>query len=151
MRLLAAYKELDHILSEKEISRPVIVIADGHGSRFDEIVLSFLQEALMLLFILHPDTSGGTQTHDQMNAKLHSLYDQKKESLYTSISTLNRESFMNILSEAWPEFAAPSILVNAVRRVGLSSTGININNLTQELFLHTEKLLNGTQSPAKDS
>ena len=43
--LLALYKELNHILTEKEIPRPVIVIADGHGSRFGESVLSFLQEA----------------------------------------------------------------------------------------------------------
>ena len=104
--LLAAYKELDIILSEKEIQRPVLIIADGHGSRFHEGVLEFLQERFMYMFILPPDTSGGTQVHDQMNAKLHSLYDQKKELLYTSISTLNRECFMNILSEAWAEFAA---------------------------------------------
>ena len=115
--LLAAYKELDIILSEKEIQRPVLIIADGHGSRFHEGVLEFLQERSMYMFILPPNTLGGTQVHDQMNAKLHSLYDQKKELLYTSISTLNRVCFMNILSEAWAEFAAPSVLINTAKRV----------------------------------
>ena len=106
--LLGAYKELDCVLTQEDIPRPVIIIADGHSSRFDEKVLSFLQAALLLIFILHPDTSGGTQVHNQMNAKLHSLYDEKKALLYSSISTLNRECFMNILSEAWPEFPAPA-------------------------------------------
>ena len=57
--LLAAYKELDRVLSEKEVPRPVIIVTDGHLSRFDENVLSFLQSAQLNLFILHPDTSGG--------------------------------------------------------------------------------------------
>ena len=149
--LLDAYKELDHVLTQEDIPRPVIIVADGHSSRFDENVLSFLQAALLVLFILHADTSGGTQVHDQMNAKLHSLYDEKKELLYSSISTLNRESFMNILSEAWPEFAAPSVLVNAARRVGLSNEGLNITWMNQEMFKRADYLLNGAVSPAKTS
>ena len=125
--LLDAYKLVNSVLTEKEVPRPVIVVADGHGSGFDETVLSFLQEALMFLSILHPDTSGGTQLHDQMNGRLHSLYDQNKEELYTTISTLNRQCFMNILSESWADFAAPERLCNAGRRVGLSNVGLNIN------------------------
>ena len=149
--LLGAYKELGRVLMQEDIPRPVIFIADGHSSRFDEKVLSFLQAALLIHFLLHPDTSGGTQVHDQMNAKLHSLYNEKKVLLYSSISTLNRECFMNILSEAWSEFAAPSILVNAARRVGLSNEGLNITWMNQEMFKHVDYLLNGTESPAKTS
>ena len=89
--LLDAYKEVDRVLMLKEVPRPVILIADGHSSRFDESVLSFLQTVLILLFILHPDTSGGTQTHNQMNGLLHLLYGDKKAELYTTISTLNHE------------------------------------------------------------
>ena len=146
--LLGAYKELGRVLTQEDIPRPVIIIADGHSSRFDEKVLSFLQAALLILFILHPDTSGGTQVHDQMNAK---LYNEKKALLYSSISTLNRECFMNILSKVWPEFAAPSILVNAARRVGLSNEGLNITWMNQEMFKRVDYLLNGTESPAKTS
>ena len=76
--LLDGYKQVNRVLSENEVPRPVIVITDGHLSRFDETVLTFLRQALMLLFILHPDTSGGTQLHDQMNGRLHSLYDKKR-------------------------------------------------------------------------
>ena len=33
--LLAAYQELDHHLEAKNVTRPVVIIADGHASRFD--------------------------------------------------------------------------------------------------------------------
>ena len=49
--LLAAYKELNRHLNDINTKRPVIVLADGHGSQFNE----------MWLFILPPDTSGVTQ------------------------------------------------------------------------------------------
>ena len=149
--LLSAYKELDRELTKESIPRPVIIIADGHSSRFGEAVLEFLQAALLYLFILHPDTSGGTQLHDQMNAKLHALYDEKKALIYSSVSTLNRECFMNILSEAWPEFATPSLLVKAARRVGLSSEGLNINWMNQEMFKRADYLMHGPATPAKES
>ena len=149
--LLSAYKELDRELTKESIPRPVIIIADGHSSRFGEAVLEFLQAALLYLFILHPDTSGGTQLHDQMNAKLHALYDEKKALIYSSVSTLNRECFMNILSEAWPEFATPSLLVKAARRVGLSSEGLNINWMNQEMFKRADYLINRPATPAKES
>ena len=147
--LLDAYKLVDSVLTEKEVPRPVIVVADGHGSRFDETVLSFLQESLTFLFILHPDALGGTQLQDQMNGRLHSLYDQNKEELYTTISTLNRQCFMNILSESWADFAAPELLCNAGRRVGLSNVGLNINWMNQEMFAQAEALRLPSTPPHK--
>ena len=38
--LLATYKELNRHLNDINTKRPVIVLADGHGSRFDKKVLS---------------------------------------------------------------------------------------------------------------
>ena len=149
--LLSAYQQLDRVLAEKGVSRPIIIVRDGHTSRFDENVLSFLQQASLRLFILHPDTSGGTQTHDQMNGRLHSLYDEKKAELYTTISTLNRESFMNILSAAWDECSDPELLRNAARRVGLIATGFNINWMNQEMFDRAENLRGSTSTPSKQN
>ena len=45
--LLAAYKELNRHLNDINTKRPVIDLADGHGSWFDEKVLSFLEENQM--------------------------------------------------------------------------------------------------------
>jgi len=37
--LLAGYKNLDDVLVSRKVERPVVLIADGHGSRFDENVM----------------------------------------------------------------------------------------------------------------
>ena len=41
--LLAAFKKFDEYLKEKNIKRPVVLLSDGHSSRFDYHVMSFLQ------------------------------------------------------------------------------------------------------------
>ena len=40
VRLLAVYKELNRHLNDVNTTRPVIILAHGHGSLFDEKVLS---------------------------------------------------------------------------------------------------------------
>ena len=117
-------------------------------------VLVFLNENEMYLFILYPDTSGGTQTHDQCNGRLHALYDEKKEQLYSTIAVLNREAFMTILSECWEEFLTRDRLLAASKRVGITSSGLNINWMNQEMFKRADYLLNGPPevfSPAEPS
>ena len=86
--LLAAYKELNRHLNDINTKCPVIVLADGHGSQFNENVLSFLGENQMWLFILPPDTSGVTQMPDQMNNWLHNEYEKSKSELYSEMNNL---------------------------------------------------------------
>lgn len=45
------------------------------------------------------DTLSTTQMRDQINQKLHSLYEQKKSEMYTEYLGLNQECFMNILAK----------------------------------------------------
>lgn len=139
--LLDAYKELDMVLMEKNITRPVIVIADGHGSRFDEEVLTFLLSKSMHMFIIPPDTSGQTQMHDQMNGKLHTLYQESKDKLYSDLSNLNRESFMHILSDLWKEWIKPDLIRIAAKKVGITCDGLNIDWMNQDMFRRAEALL----------
>ena len=56
--LLAGYETLNDVLNRRNIKRPVVVIADGHASRFDEKVMSYCKEKDLRQFILPPDTSG---------------------------------------------------------------------------------------------
>nr|XP_047129891.1 uncharacterized protein LOC124809920 [Hydra vulgaris]XP_047129892.1 uncharacterized protein LOC124809920 [Hydra vulgaris] len=57
--LLDLHKKFDIYLSEENIQRPVVMLADGHSSRFDYNVLHFLHEKKINLFISPPDTTGG--------------------------------------------------------------------------------------------
>ena len=51
--LLAAYQELDCHLEAKNVTRPVVIIADGHASRFDLSVLVFLRDKQLILITFH--------------------------------------------------------------------------------------------------
>ena len=99
--MLDAYKELDSVITRNNIQRPVIVVTDGHSSRFDISVQLHLVEKQMNQIVLYPDTTGVTQTHDQINQRLHSEYEAEKARLYPQLASLNRESFMKILSQIW--------------------------------------------------
>ena len=58
--LLAAYKQLNKVLTKKNVIRPVVALSDGHSSRFDSEVLSFLRSVSIFLFIGPSDTTGVT-------------------------------------------------------------------------------------------
>ena len=117
--LLEAYRKFDKYLTEENIQRPVVVLADGHSSRFDYKVLYFLRENLIYLFITPADTTGVTQLLDQdPNSSLHREYDAEKKKLFPSFQTINREGFMTILGNIWDKWATSESIIKAARRVG---------------------------------
>ena len=72
--LLAAYKLFDKYLEEESVDRLVVLVSDGHSSRFDCDILSFLKEKGIRLFLSPPDTTGILQLLDQINQMLHKCY-----------------------------------------------------------------------------
>ena len=139
--LLDAYKKLDAYIEEKTIVKPVVILSDGHASRFDGDVLSFLREELMRLYISYPDTTAITQLLDQINQNLHSEYRKAKSDLFSSEMTINREGFMWILAEIWDKWATKDIIVAAGKRVGISKNGLNVEWMQQDKFQHAAALL----------
>ena len=118
---LAAYKKLDKHLTDKAIERPVVLLADGHSSRFDFKVLQFLCENKINLFVSPPDTTGVTELLDQApNSKLHQNYNCK---LFTPFQIINQEGFMNIFGTRWDDWASSDNLTAAAKRVGISKEG----------------------------
>lgn len=133
--LLDVYKRFDKYLSNNNIQRPIVMLADGHSSRFDYKVLHFLREKQLHLYITPPDTTGVTQLLDQSpNQNLHREYNKAKEKLFTAFQTINRENFMSILGEMWDKWASEDIIINAAKRVGISTTGLNVNDMQQDKF-----------------
>ena len=78
----AACVEFDEYLTEHEVQRPVVLLGDGHSSRFDFDVLTFLLAKLIWLFISPADTTGVTQYLDQLNKNLHHEYRKSKDSMF---------------------------------------------------------------------
>lgn len=103
----------------------------------------------MRQFILPPDTSGVTQKHDQLNDRLHSRYEETKSSMFSCYHSLNREDFMNILGEIWEEWAQPYNIIKAGKRVGISSSGLNVDWMDQSKFERAEAILNPPKTPER--
>ena len=95
------------------------------GTVFDSYVLTFLR-GKNRLFITPPDTTGATQLLDQINQKLHSEYRSAKSELFIPFMTINREGFMKILATLWPEWASKERIINAGKKVGISSGGLSV-------------------------
>ena len=89
----------------------------------------------MSLHVLLPDTTGATQKHDQVNKKKSILPTETlKTDLFSPFSTINREGFMTILSQAWPKWYRNELLQAAGKRVGITESGLNVNWMQQEMF-----------------
>ena len=98
--MLDAYKRFDKYLDEENIVCPVVVLSDGHSSRFDFAVLKFLCEKSIHSFIMPPDTTVVTQLLDQSpNTRLNQEYSKKREEQFTPFQTINRKGLMNILAQ----------------------------------------------------
>ena len=82
--LLAAYKEFDCYLTTNNIQRPVVIVSDGHSSRFNYEVMKFLKEKNICLFLSPPDTTGLTQLLDQVNKSLHLAYKNEKQNQFSN-------------------------------------------------------------------
>ena len=138
--LLACYKQFNQYLTEAEVQKPVVLLSDGHSSRFYYEVLRYLKDN-DIMFISPPDTTGVTQLLDKINQLLHLKYKNEKERLFTSMSTLNREAFMIILGEIWSTWAPPDSITNAAKRVGITDLGLSVEHMQKDKFSQAENCI----------
>ena len=115
--LLAAYEEFNAYLEKNKVKKPVVLLSDGHSSRFDDDVLQYLEDQQIRLFIGPPDTTGVTQLLDQTNQSLHKEYREKKGQLFSPFATVDKDGFMTILANMWDSWTTPVKLINAAKRV----------------------------------
>ena len=129
------------------IAKPVVLLSDGHSSHFDEEILGYLQSEDIHLFLGLPDTTSVTQLLDQINGVLHSSYRTSKNQLFTPFSAINCEGFMEVLSTLWPQWTTKEKIINAARRVGIASNGLDVNWMQQDKFAQAERILTGITTP----
>ena len=114
--------------------------------------MTFLHEKEIYLNISPPDTTAVTQLLDQINHSIHDRYRQKKDEIFEPHHTINREGFMEILSEMWPTWCSTASITAAAKRVGISSTGLNVGWMQKEKFQRAQSLLHsGEEQPACSS
>ena len=141
--LRAAYEEFKRYLTEKNVERPVVVLTDGHSSRFDLDLLKFLVEHEIYMFLTPPDTTGITQLLDQVNKGLHHAYRNSKGELFDSNAKVEREGFMMVLGNMWPTWVSREALVNAGKRVGVGSEGLSVEYMQKDKFEQAALCMSG--------
>ena len=67
---LQSYKQFNNYLIKEKIKKPVVMLTDGHSSRFTLPVVKFCQSAEIYQFVSPPDTTAVTQVLDQVNSSL---------------------------------------------------------------------------------
>ena len=142
---LHAIKKFEDYLDEKCITKPVILLTDGHSSRFDVDVLRSMVNDTISAFVSPPDTTSVTQPLDQINATLHTSYRKEISDLFLE-SYVNKEVFMNILGKMWPTWASKDSVVGAFHRVGISKEGLSVEFMQQKKFKAAEMILDSVQS-----
>ena len=112
----------------------------------------FLCKKEIYLNISPPDTTAVIHLLDQINHSIHDRYRQKKDEIFEPHHTINREGFMEILSEMWPTWCSTASIKAAAKRVGISSTGLNVGWMQKEKFQRAQSLLHsGEEQPACSS
>lgn len=148
--LLDTYKFFnDKYLVKHKIQKPVALLSDGQSSRFDDDVLRYCKHNDINLFLSSPETTGITQLLDQINQNLHSHY--RKENLFLPTQTINKERFMEILGDRWNEWATPNTILNAAKKVGITSTILNKNFMQVERFAQAEEIMEVEENDSEEN
>ena len=129
--LQAAYKTFDNIIVQKGVQKTVLVVTDGHSSRFCPESMTYLFSNDLGLFLGPPDKTSVTQLLDQINQSLHAPYRTSKKNIFTNEMTVDKEGFMSIsiLAEIWPTWATSDTIQKAAKLVGVSKGGLNVGGL----------------------
>lgn len=115
-----------------------IVLTNGLSCKFDLNVLDFLRSnlksTLMFLLIRPPYTTGVAELLEQVNQRLYNECRNVKTSLFSSSMTINREHFLIILADLWPNWVPKETINCNWKTVSISSSGLNGEWIQQEKF-----------------
>ena len=79
---LASYKIFAKAIKQNKVQKPIVVLTDGHSSRFDADVMQFCRKEDIHLFMGLTDTTELTQLLDQVFANLHPYYSNEKDQVF---------------------------------------------------------------------
>ena len=79
---LASYKIFAKAIKQNKVQKPIVVLTDGHSSRYDADVMQFCRKEDIHLFMGLTDTTELTQLLDQVFANLHPYYSNEKDQVF---------------------------------------------------------------------
>ena len=123
---LASYKMFAKAVKKNKVQKPIVVLTDGDSSRYDADVMQFYRKEDIPQFMGLPDTIELTQL-------------------------LDWEGFMQILASIWDVWTTKESLIKAARRVGITSSGININDMQKDKFAREKGVTQLTPTKSSDN
>ena len=109
---LTAAQEFGNNWEQKGVQCPVVLLSDGHSSRLNHNVFTFL------------------------------LNKQIQASMFTDFNILNREALMLILANNWDKWVLNETLVNAARKVGITAAQLSMKMMQLDKFARATKCMN---------
>lgn len=126
-----ALARFDEYLETNGVMRPVLLLTDNHHSRFDEQTLCYVSEKQIFLYSPPPDSKSVTQPLNLINTPLYETYTKQVSNLFNG-STINRETFINLLGHIWPTWTTSEGIVNGFYSVGITNTGLSVKWMQQQ-------------------
>ena len=121
----------------KGVQKPVLVVTDGHTSRFSLDSISYL---------FSNTTIGSNQS-----VPTHTHYRKSKKNIFSNNMTIDKEEFMSILAEIWPTWPTSESIQKAAKLVGVSKDGLNIDWKFDKAEIQSSRLQQNMQEQAKYS
>ena len=90
---LASYKMFAKAVKQNKVQKPVVVLTDGHSSRYDADVMQFCRKEDIHQFMGLPDTTELTELLDQVFANLYACYSNEKDQVFDG-EKVNQEGFI---------------------------------------------------------
>lgn len=99
-------------------------------------------------FISPSYTTGVTDLLDQLNKNIHQEYEEEKSAMLTEFNSLNRESFMLILTNIWPKWVTKDKLINAAKQLGIRNETVSVEFMQHEKFKKAEEYMGQEAAPS---
>ena len=77
----------------------------------------------------------------RIRQRLHAEYRTEKDNLFTPAMSIHHEDFMMTLGNIWGNWAPPKKIINAAKRVGISSQGLDVGWMQQDKFETAARLM----------
>jgi hypothetical protein len=136
-------------LRKRGITDDVVLLTDGGPGRHNEGVLTELEDSTekphISMYLIPPNTSHFLQAPDQIFVHLHRVLNTAIQEWHDLPKNrkkgIGKPVFLEKLCGVWYGWVAPQVVKNSFKKVGITSSGLNMEVLDKSKFAATEAIL----------
>ena len=130
---LANYKMFAKAVKQNKVQKPIVVLTDGHLSRYDADMMQFCRKEDTSIHGSPWHNWADTTPWSSLFKPIRLLFKWKRPSFWWRESK-SRGIYIQILASIWDVWTTKESLIKAARQVGITSSGININEMQKDKF-----------------